>query len=272
MKQNLVENNEPKSGRLAVALYPSCLAQEKGAANAYYARVVNRRKLDIGDIATDVVSDGSPFSKGQIEELWNSMANAILMRLSSGVSVDMGLGILYPSVSGCFKADGTSYDGSRNTASIRYRENALAKETMGKLSLVVTQGNKSAPQLLRIKDHVSKWDSLSPKQMADGNGKAPGTLTAGGFFTIEGKGLAIEGDDGKVGIYFDPVDGSGKPCTVGKDDLLRNETNCLCGFVPSDMKEGLYKVRIVTQYSRGKKPLAATREGSFPCDISVTTV
>ncbi len=259
MKQNLTNDTAPKSGYLSVALYPDMMHRENGGISKYYARVVNRRKLSVEDIANDVVSDGIAHDKADIVKIWSVMANAILMRLSAGLSVDIGLGILYPCINGCFDRNGAELDGSKTSIGVQYRMSSLVKDVMGKLTPVVTQGNSVDPQILRVADHKSGWDSGN---LTEAEKERPGTISVNGFFRIEGKNLCIVGEKEDVGVYFDAEDGS-ESIKLSSKDIVRNDASVIECIAPAEMAVGNYRIRIVTQYSKTKTYHAEPRVAVF---------
>ena len=265
MKQNLTNDMAPKSGYLSIALYPDLLHRENGSISRYYAHVVNRRKLGIEDIVNDVVSDGIQHDKADIMKIWNVMANAILMRLSAGLSVDIGFGSLYPCITGTFDRNGADIGEKKASIGVQYRMSSLVKNVMGKLTPVVTQGNSVEPQILRVADHNSGWDS---DKLDEKEKELPGKISIGGFFRIDGKNLGIVGDKESVGIYFDAEDGS-KSIKLSASDIVRNDPTVVECIAPDTLQPGVYKIRIVTQYSRTKVFHTEPRECVFGRSIAV---
>ena len=131
MKQNLIniEDNTPKSGKLSIALYPNQMHKTGGKVTSYYARVVNRRRLSMDDIFNDLLSEDGSIDTVQMKKLWNRAVNAIAMRISTGISVDFGLGVLSPSVTGSFASEQSEFNRNRNSITVKYRPSQDIKKT-----------------------------------------------------------------------------------------------------------------------------------------------
>jgi hypothetical protein len=84
-------------------------------------------------------------------------------------------------------------------------------------------------------------------------------LTPGRNIKVSGSKLKIAGDDPSVGLFFAPEAG-GAPVPVDASDLVINRPAELIAVIPN-LAPGVYRLRIVTQYSGGtqlKHPHTAT--------------
>jgi hypothetical protein len=75
-------------------------------------------------------------------------------------------------------------------------------------------------------------------------------LTPGRNIKIAGAKLKIDGDDPAVGIYFEPEAG-GAAVPVDASDIVVNHPAELIAVIPN-LAPGVYRLKIVTQYSSGK--------------------
>lgn len=237
MKQELINNedNKPKSGKLSIALYPNVLRKTDGKVTSYYARVVNRRTLHMEDIFNDLRSDDSSVDTGEMNRIWNTALNAIAMRLSSGISVDFGLGTLYPSVTGSFASEQSEFNRNKNDITVQYRPSQDMKRTMSGLTPVITRGNSCRPEITRIYDHGNNWDSANLKE---GQTLDIGPLSKGDLLIIEGKKLCIAGDGEMNGLFFDSTSDPGKSIRLTGKDLCRNQGSVLECIVPAELEIG----------------------------------
>ncbi|MBQ9537780.1 MAG: DUF4469 domain-containing protein [Treponema sp.] len=262
MRQELIDKKdiEPKSGRLPIALYPNDMF--KSGNSGYYARVVNRVHIGMDDILNDMRSEGSGLDSAEFKKLWDAAVNAIAMRLREGISVDFGLGTLYPAVKGSFASEQAGFTSGRNRLTVRYRPSQGIEKTMTALSPVIRCGNSWHPEITRIKDHGSGWDSVN-------QGNCPeGVLSRGNILLIEGKMLRIAGESGTNGLFFDSVRHPGKSVMVGEASLCRNQGTILECIIPHGLEAGeRYRIRVVTRFLHGsrlrRKPLSCTSPITF---------
>lgn len=269
MKQELIniEDTTPKSGKLSIALYPNQLRRTDGKATSYYARVVNRRTLCMEDIFNDVRSEDGTMDAAAMKRTWNTVVNAIAMRISSGISVDFGLGVLSPTVTGSFASEQSEFSRERNSITVQYRPSRGIRQVMGALTPVITRGCSSRPEVTRVYDFGSGWDSTALKE---GESLERGTLTPGKLLIIEGKKLRIAGDSGEVGLYLDSTTDPGKSVRLEGDSLCRNQSTLLECLVPDDLdREDSYRLRVVTQYLNGDKCREQPLSETFPTVFSV---
>jgi hypothetical protein len=253
MKQELIniEDNKPKTGKLSIALYPNTLRKTGGKVTCYYARVVNRRTLSMEDIFNDLHSDDASVDTASIKRTWNTVLNAIAMRLSSGISVDFGLGKLSPAVTGGFASEQSEFNRDRNSITVQYRPSQDMKQTMSALTPVITRGNSCRPEIIRVYDHGSDWDSA---MLQEDQSLEFGTLTRGDLLIIEGKKLCVMGDGEENGLFFDCVSNPDKSVRLDGAGLCRNQTTVLECIVPAELDPAEhYRIRIVTQYLQGSK-------------------
>ena len=264
MKQNLInrEDTSPKSGKLSIALYPNPLNKGRGGLPSYYARVVNRRKLDMDDIFNDLISENAGIDKDQMRRSWNTVLNAIAMRISSGVSVDFGLGVLSPAISGSFASEQSEFSRARNSITVQYRPSRDLQRTMDRLEPVITRGNSCRPEITKVFDHGSGWDSANLKE---GESMEVGTISRGDLLIIEGKTLRIAGDGDSVGVWFDNIDDPAASIRLDAQALCRNRPSLLECIVPRELAaKAAYRLRIVTRHLAGNKTREKAQSYTFP--------
>ena len=257
-------NSEPlvsKSGKLAIALYPCTLKVMKGKP-CWYARVVNRNTLDMDDIADDMVSNGVEWERETIIKVWKKINSAVFARITEGIAVDMGLGILRASIIGSFESELSEFSRSKHSITIRYVPNKQARALLEELIPVITQGNKNHPQIISAVD----------KTAAENGEEA--ILHTGGFFDITGKNICIadEADEAarsdKVGLFFVNAQNEEKSVRVEAKDVCINTPSHLAGIIPASLEAGgKYKIRIGTKFGGNatlrKEVLIATYDKEF---------
>lgn len=254
MNFNLL-NTKPdvsKTGKLAIALYPNSLLEKKNGKQSWYARVLNRRKLEMSDIADDMVTNGITKSKEEIMDTWRQINNAIISRLAEGLSVNTGLCTTRLSVEGSFDSPSSPYNPEIHSIDLQFRTHPEVAEIVNNLEPVISQAISKLPDITKVKDT---------------NGS--NCLTPGGFLEIHGKNLKVIGDNSSVGLYFENMQDSSDVIHLGIDKIPFNNPACLMCIVPSELKSGaVYQIRIITQYSAGNNTTINTNEGLFT-DLTV---
>lgn len=254
MNFNLL-NTKPdvsKTGKLAIALYPNSLLEKKNGKHSWYARVVNRRKLSMSDIADDMVTNGVTKTKEEIMDTWRQINNAIISRLAEGLSVNTGLCTIRLSIEGSFDSPQSTYNPDKHTIDLQFRTQPEISKILNNLEPVINQAALKLPDITRIKDT---------------NGS--NTLTPGGFLEIHGKNLKVIGEDSSIGLYFENMQDSSDVIQLGIDKIPFNNPACLMCIVPTELKSGaIYQIKIITQYSTGNNTTINTKEGIFT-DLTV---
>lgn len=82
---------------------------------------------------------------------------------------------------------------------------------------------------------------------------------AGKNLRLTGRNIKLVGEDSSVGITFTSVENPSKSVFVPLEDVTVNEPKQLIFVLPAGVTDGLWRVKVTTQYSTGNKPLAKTR-------------
>lgn len=249
-----------KTGKLAIALYPNVLSAGNGTTASYYARVMNRSRLNQEDIADDIVASGTGVSRENIIGIWKLINNAVTCRLTEGISVDTGLGILRPSITGSFESANSEFDRKKHSITVQYRPGNKLQEIMSSLTPVIAQGGHILPEITSVQDK-----SLPPENCD--------MLSPGGFFSIRGKNIMVfDREDGagdtSVGLYFDNQDNPEKSMRLTPAQIYHNSTTLLEGIIPR-LEPGIYKVRVATKFC-GRKGRRGVQEHCFGKEFYVT--
>ena len=249
-----------KTGRLAIALYPNALTAGSGEPVTYYARVMNRSRLNQEDIADDILASGASVPKESIISTWKLINNAVTCRIAEGISVDTGLGLLRPPINGSFDSANSDFDRKKHSITVQYRPGKQLAEILSSLTPVIAQGGHIQPEITDVRDKsmpTEKSDMLSP----------------GGFLVIRGKNIMVldredsPGDD-SVGVYFDNQDDPEKSVRLSPEQIYHNSSTLLEGISPR-LEPGIYKVRVATRYS-GRRGRKGVQEHSFAKEFLVT--
>lgn len=257
-------NNETvtsKTGKLAIALYPNKLREGTENKAVYYARVINRSRMGMEDIADDIVSHGCAEKKEDILKMWKTIDNAVICRLAEGMPVSTGLGVLRPSVTGSFESASSEFDKSRNRITVQYRPDRQLTEIMESLTPVISLGNSQMPEIIDAVDKTADSDE-------------DGILRSGGFFSIRGKNILVaekedvSASDSTVGLYFVNVADDSKTVRLLPSQIYHNSSALLEGIIP-ELESGTYRIRVVTRIVNGTWVSNTVREHTFEKEFTV---
>lgn len=266
-------NTQPltsKTGNLAIALYPNSLVNEEGKKILYYARVINRSRMTMEDIADDLVSNGMAESKHDIVNTWKLIGNAVMCRLAEGMSVDTCLGLLRPSVSGTFDTASSEFDRSKHSLTVHYRPSKQITDIMNDLTPVIAQGNRIMPEIISVNDKTIMADENADETSC--------VMKAGGFFFITGKNILVRGEenserggsssDSSIGLFFENTEDESKSVRLAPSQIYHNTSSLLEGIVP-ELEAGTYKIRVATRFSGSSGTRKTIRENTFEKLITI---
>lgn len=234
MNINTLSNAVPdyESVKMAVALYPNNMRKGKDKKTTYHARTMYRSKLNMENIANDILATSAlkGYSKEQILEVSRVVNNAIIDRVLNGVVVETELGSYSARVIGRFDSNRSDFNSEKHHVDVFFRSGKKVKELASRIKPRIAQGNIVIPQLITYHDVLSGGDEI---------------LTPGGFFEITGKNLCVTGDDPEVGLYFVNTEDESKTVKL-EESLLGNNTQGKLAFVVPQLESGTYVLKLVT--------------------------
>lgn len=248
------KQNEYKSYKLPVLLYPTKMREEEDGKIKYHARTMFRNKVTMEDIASDLITIGVVNGKTQEEivEIWTKLNAAIIDRILNGSLVDCGIGILYAKVIGSFDSKTTEFNSENHSIDIGFRTSKLSKQIASSVRPVIGQSNRLLPELISVTDVESSSSD---------------TLTPGGQIVIKGKNLLVTGTNEDTGLYFVNSEKPDEAVCVKPEKMAKNSGSEIICSVPQ-LEKGTYKIKICTQKSK-QKPAKETVSETFPVLLSV---
>ncbi len=138
---------------------------------------------------------------------------------------------------------GTSWDSKSNVLYVNFRQGKELREAIAN-TVVNVIGEKG--------DVMYVASSLDAETGAEGF-----VATQGSNFTLLGKNIKITGDDPSVGITLTDSDGTETKIKGGLIGV--NQPSKLVFFIPSELDDGEYELKVVTQYAGGSQMLKTPR-------------
>jgi len=248
------EDVEYKSYKLPVRLYPSNMIIAKEGKLSFHAKTIFRNKINMEDIAKDLIVTGilKDSSAEEILYIWERINAAVIDRVFNGSIVDTGIGTIYAKLNGSFNSRLSAYDPALHYIDFGFKNNKRIKDLASKVIPVIAQGNEIIPQITSILDISSQKDD---------------TLTPNGDIVIKGKNLLITGTNEDVGLYFVNI-AENTETKVSIRKFSKNSRGELIFDIP-ELGPGTYKIVIKTQKS-ATAPVKQTCIWEYDKELTVT--
>ena len=160
-------------------------------------------------------------------------------------------GYCYASLSCTGVVEGSAWDPAVNSLTVNMQPAKSLREAVAEAKVTVTGTASEAMYISAGGDATTKGTSY--------------TVTPGSIYRVRGKNVKIAGEDPSVGIFF--VDEEGTETQVPMAQVAMNNPSELRFIVPAGLTDGVYKLRLVTQYSSTSRLLKEPR--STECTVYV---
>ena len=205
------------------------------APDDYRAQVVNVTSHTQEDIVDRVMRIGAGLTRSDIAAVLEAEKQVVVEIVSDGGAVTTDLFNAFPSIQGVFHSTEDSVDGAHQKVRINLHAGTALRDAAGAVKTKKLPGVVSGTIISSVTDVKT--------------GSQNSLLTPGRNIKISGAKLKIAGDDPAAGLFFVP-DAGGAPVPVDSSDLVINRPAELIAVIPN-LAPGVYRLRIVTQYSGG---------------------
>lgn len=221
--------------------------------------ISNPLTQDPGDTLFELVSNGTADFDRVISEMMSvnpgleretveavvKLEHRTIQRLTlSGMRVSNGL---FSAVASPKGRGGNTWDPAVNTLNITIAQGAEWREAIRQTTVRVLGPKADVMYISGTVDAMTRGDVDAP---------AYATATPGRPLTVNGNYLKVVGDDPAVGIYL--VDEDGTETRVAPEYWSVNEPKTLSFVVPAGLEDGVYTLRVVSQFNRGSNQLRKT--------------
>lgn len=142
-------------------------------------------------------------------------------------------GYCYASLSCTGVVEGSAWDPAVNSLTVNMQPAKSLREAVAEAKVTVTGTASEAMYISAGGDATTKGTSY--------------TVTPGSIYRVRGKNVKIAGEDPSVGIFF--VNEEGTETQVPMAQVAMNNPSELRFIVPAGLTDGVYKLRLVTQFS-----------------------
>jgi hypothetical protein len=202
----------------------------------YRAQVVNVASHTQEDIVDRIMRIGAGLTRSDIAAVLEAEKQVVTEIIAEGGAVTTELFNAFPSIQGVFHSAEDAVDGVHQKVRLNLHPGTALRDAAGAVK------TKKLPGVI-IGARISSVTDVK-------TGSLNSLLTPGRNIKIAGAKLKIAGDDPAVGLFFEPEAG-GAPVPVDANDMVVNHPAELIAVIPA-LAAGVYRLKIVTQYSSGK--------------------
>lgn len=216
-------------------------------ADDYTLRVKTQAdSLDVSDIAREVANQQGKYQQDEVELLLNKMCEVVADAVASGYIVNLPLVLIQPNASGVVMKSELSQAPNREKirVSASFTSGKAVRQALASARLELFSQPAPVGPLLN--------GAVSTRTIASANGtttRAP--LEAGDMCVLTGRNLKLAGTDPSVGILLTSIDTPSKEYFIQPSRVSPNEPKRLQFVLPAAMTEGLWRVKVTTQYMSG---------------------
>ena len=220
--------------------------------NDMIAVVSSAGKINKSGLIDAVMDEGIELKRETVEDVvtrYNRLAASFAAR---GWNVDTGLVYLRAIITGVFFTK--KYDPEKNG-----------------IYVSATQGVEIRKELENTEVEIlgEKADLMDIYQVVNMQTKvADGTLTRNRNAQVEGSFIKLAGDDPAVGVYLENV-ADGTSYRFEDEYIVINNPSKLLLLIPSDLTEGVYRLKVATQFTGANKLLTAPRQTVYAQELTV---
>lgn len=229
-----------------------------GDPNDYVARPRNTGTVYNADIASRMASKYPGYEAGSLTQTLDLADQEKMLAVAEGKNQVDKTGSRQLTIAGPFKGADAQFDSSLNSMGVMYTMSDQFRELLKTRVKVRVHGiAQTGPIVNYVIDAVT--ENSSKEKVIESL-----TITSGGALTIAGSNLKIQGNDDSVGVFFVPSTGEPKKVSV----LISNMPSQLIVQMPA-LSDGMYTLRITTQFVRNGKMTKAPRSYDYPVPLKV---
>jgi hypothetical protein len=210
-------------------------------------------KINKPGLIDAIMEEGIELKRETVEDVVTRFNRVAARFAARGWNVDTGLVYLRAIITGIFH--GKKYDPAKNSVYVSATQGMEIRRELADTEVEILG---EMPDVM----HIYQVINLQTKA-------ADGTLTRGRNAEVEGSYIKVTGDDPSVGVYLESVDGSVDPYKLDADLIIVNNPSKLLLLIPMEWQPGVYRLKVVTQFTGSGKQLNAPRQAVFGQELTV---
>ena len=220
----------------------------------YIARAKTERTLDVAQVCAEAVTrGGSDLNYDTMTDAVKAYFDEAFYQLADGFSVENDYFSIHPKIGGTFDHADSGVDKEKNRVDFTFRKRQALRDAIGRITVEIEGTAESAAYIAEVQDVAG--------------GTADEKLTPGGVIRILGGHIKIAGDDPACGLFI--VNSSDGTAVKVTGNFVENHPSRVSAQLPA-LSAGMYRVRIVTQFSSGNTLLKEPRQIDYGVDLVVS--
>jgi hypothetical protein len=217
--------------------------------DSWHAQVMGVKSRAWKDIKKRIMKNNPRLEEAALDTVHDEIEKAACEFIADGDAVNLDFCAIYPSITGSFDALG-------NAEKLTVKANMQAGTAL-----------KEAASSVKPRRSAEKVTGAMITGVSDAkSGTVNEKITPGHNIIIEGRKIAISGDDPSVGLYFNNTT-TGERVKASSEDITVNKPSGLIVHVPA-LSPGEYTLEIVTHYN-GSISLKKARSAVFEKSLTV---
>lgn len=201
----------------------------------------NTGSLNLDDVLEEMQKQDTGLRPETIAHVVDLFQRTVKDLVLNGHSVNTGLFRAVAQFRGIVE-DGV-WNPQKNKAYVLFTQDKILREDINATPVKILGEKGDAAYIIATEDTTTRATN--------------GLATPGRTFRLKGKNLKVAGTDENVGIYL--IDPAGDGQRVPDEMIAKNTPSEIIMQLPTDLTEGEYELRIVTQHSRGGVMLKTPR-------------
>lgn len=206
--------------------------------------------MDLNKVYDEMEKEITGVKRETIVHVTTLFLRVVAQLILNGYSVNTGLFRAVARFSGMI--EGGVWNPDKNTVYVDFTQEKLLRDAIRQTKVEVESEKPDSMYILEVEDRVL--------------GMVANRITPGHNVFIRGARLKVAGTAAEVGVSLTHTDGT--VTKIAGDDIVVNNPSELLLLLPADMKDGIYELKITTQYSNGGSSMLK-QPRSVSCNVQV---
>lgn len=220
--------------------------------NDYTAVVSYTGRIDKKGIIDAMAEEGVELKRETLEDVVNRYNRLCASFVLKGWTVDTGLVYMRAVVTGIFRSK--KAEPETNSVYVSVTQGAEIRRQAAETGIEVLGETPDTMYILQVTNMQTK--------------QADGTVMRGRNAMIEGAYIKIAGTDPAVGVYLINTE-KNEEYKLSDESVVINDPSKLLVLLPAELPKAVVRLKIVTQYTKGKPLLKAPREAVYEQEITL---
>lgn len=206
--------------------------------------------VDLNKVYEEMELEITGVKRETIVHVTTLFLRVVAQLILNGYSVNVGLFRAVARFSGMI--EGGVWNPDKNSVYVDFTQDKLLRDAIRQTKVEIESEKPDSMYILEVEDRIL--------------GMLANRITPGHNVFIRGARLKVTGTAEEVGVSLTHTDGT--VIEIANDDIVVNNPSELLLLLPADMKDGVYELKVTTQYSNGGSTLLK-QPRSVSCNVQV---